>query len=119
MLHDLKPSGYVRYGDDFVLWFPDEFSARSAQVVGTQFLADELKLTVNPKHDRVRPTRHKLAYLGVDIWPNGKRLNQRAQQRAVHKLTIQNAASYQSITSQHLPERYKKRFLWNLFDIID
>ena len=34
VLHSLKPLGYTRYGDDFVLWFPDELSAREARIIG-------------------------------------------------------------------------------------
>ncbi len=119
MLHTLKPLGYVRYGDDFVLWLPDELSARRARLIGSQFIMDELRLSINPKHDIVQPSKNKLAYLGVDLWPNGQRLNKRVQQRAVNKLTAQNAASYQSIIQKQLPGRYSKKFLWNLIDLTD
>lgn len=118
-MHDLKPLGYVRYGDDFVLWFPDEFQALKAQAIGTQFLTDELKLSVNPKHDRVQPSHKKLSYLGVELWPNGKRLNKRVYQRTTDKITADNIASYHTITEQYLPKRYNKRFLWNSLDIIE
>jgi len=119
VLHSLNPLGYVRYGDDFVLWFPDELSASSAQIIGTQFLADELKLPVNYKHDRVQPTQNKLAYLGVELWPNGRQLNQLTQHRIDTQLMLSNSASYRAITYQHLPKRYRKRFLWNVLDILD
>jgi hypothetical protein len=99
------PFRYARYGDDFVLWFRDEASARNAQTVGTQFLVDELRLPVNGKHDHLQTAHRKLAFLGVELWPYGRRLNKRVQMRAVQKLTIHNSASYYSITKQHLPKR--------------
>ena len=118
-LHSLKPSVYVRYGDDFVLWYPTEAAAREAQIIGRQFLADELKLAINPKHDRVQPANKKLAYLGVDLWPGGRRLQARTVRRVNQKLTIDNIPSYQSLIKQHLPERYAKDFVWKIVDIID
>jgi hypothetical protein len=118
-LHSLKPLGYVRYGDDFVLWLPDELSAHQAQIVGVQFLKDELRLSVNHKHDHVQPAHKKLAYLGVELWPYSSRLNKRVYHRTTDKLTIQNAASYHAITKQYLPVRYHKRFTQNLLDIMN
>ncbi len=119
VLHDLKPLGYVRYGDDFVLWLPDEAATWTAQVVGGQFLSDELRLAINLKQDLVQPTSSKLLYLGVDLWPNGRRLAQRVQQRIDTRLGPINISSYQAITRQHLPERYHKRLLWTFIDNLD
>ncbi len=119
VLLSLKPQAYIRYGDDFVLWYPEELAAKEAQTAGTQFLADELGLVVNSKHDRTQPTTAKLAYLGVDLWPGGRRLQARTALRIDQKLALDNLASYQSLVQHHLPKRYSKRFLWNLLDFID
>jgi len=119
VLHSLKPLGYTRYGDDFVLWLPDEAAARAAQIIGTQFFADHLHLAVNPKHDRVQPARQKLAYIGVDLWANGRRLQPRTLKRIHRRLELDNLASYQSLVRQHLPKRYLKRFSHHVVDMLD
>jgi hypothetical protein len=117
--HNIKPLGYVRYGDDFVLWLPDKKAAAQARHIGTLFLKEQLQLRTNPKHDHIQPARHKLAYLGVDIWPSGRRLQKRTKQRIDGKVNLKNAASYHSLMDKHQPKRYKKRFQHNLVDILD
>lgn len=119
VLHTLRPLGYVRYGDDFVLWCPDEAAAREAQVVGTQFLGDYLALSVNEKHDCVQPASKRLRYLGVEIWPTGRRLQTSVQRRITRKLTLENLSSYESLTALHMPPRYRRRLRWQKLDIID
>ena len=119
VLHSLKPLGYVRYGDDFVLWYRDELAAREAEAVGTQFLHDELTLTVNSRHNRIQPAQHKLSYLGVELWPHGRRLQPAVRQRITGHVSMTNLASYQALVHQHQPARHHRRFAWQALDIID
>ena len=119
VLHSLKPQTYVRYGDDFVLWCKDEPAAREFQIVGTQFLVDQLGMDVNLKHDRVQPAHAKLAYLGVDLWPSGRRLQMRTKQRISKRIELKNVASYQTLIQHHQPRRYSRQFIWKILDIID
>lgn len=119
VLHSLKPLGYVRYGDDFVLWLPSELAARQVQLVGAQFLSDELKLSPNPRHDYVQPAHKKLSYLGVDVWPNGRRLQRSVRRRIERSLSLGNLASYKALTDHHQPPRSQKQFLWQIVDKID
>ena len=119
VLHTLRPLGYVRYGDDFVLWCRDETTAREAQVVGTQFLEDYLSISVNEKHDRVQPANKRLRYLGVEIWPTGRRLQAPVRRRIQRKLALKNLPSYESLVFQHMPTRYRRRLQWQKLDIID
>jgi hypothetical protein len=65
-----------------------------AQVIGTQFLIDELFLHVNAKHDHIQQSYKKLSYLGVDIWPNNRRLQPKVNRRIYSKVTENNFASY-------------------------
>ncbi len=118
VLHSLKPSGYVRYGDDFVLWFQTEAEAKAAQIIGTQFLNDELYLQVNPKHDHTQPVHKKLSYLGVVIWPHSHRLEPKTWRRIQQNLDTKSVASYQALVDNHLPNRYNRKFLWQIIDII-
>lgn len=119
VFHMIKPLGYVRYGDDFVLWLTDQKQAKDVRKIGTSFLQTELKLNINPKHDRIQPTTNKLAYLGVDIWPTGRRLQKRVIKRIDSKINLENSASYHSLSNHHQPKRYHKRLQQNLVDIID
>ncbi len=115
----LRPLGYVRYGDDFVLWYSDEAAAQEARVVGSQFLYDYLHLAVNPAHDTVQPTAQRLAYLGVELWPTGRRLPVKTYRRIRRKQNLQNLASYSALLRAHQPRRYYRRFYWQNIDIID
>ncbi|HEY1645577.1 MAG TPA: hypothetical protein VGF75_04320, partial [Candidatus Saccharimonadales bacterium] len=93
--------GYVRYGDDFVLWCKNEALAYEAQTIVTQFLADELRLSINPMHDRIQPSRNKLAYLGVELWPSGRRLSPKTLRRIDAKLDRINSSSYYALIKHH------------------
>ena len=119
ILHTIKPLGYTRYGDDFVIWFPTELDALTAQIVATQFLGDILSLRVNQKHDKVQKTCHKLSYLGVELWPNGKRLQKRVVKRIDDRLSLDNAASYYALAKRHMPARYQKQLLHKILAIIE
>lgn len=119
VLHSIKPLGYVRYGDDFVLFCQDESNAQEAKIVGTQFLNDYLRLEINPRHDSVQKVRERLDYLGVSLWPSGRRLQPRTQKRMDRNLDIQNLSSYQSLVGQHMPCRYINRLTQNKLDILD
>jgi len=119
VLHSIKPLAYVRYGDDFIIWCTDEYTALCAQAVIKQFLCDELGLSINLKHDLVQPTRNKLSYLGVDIWPSGRRLSPKVMNRIDKKLDAINSASYYSLIKHHLPDRYRRRFQYKILDILE
>lgn len=118
VLHSLKPLGYVRYGDDFVLWFQTESEAIEAQIVSTQFLNDELHLQVNPKHDHTQSAHKNLSYLGVEIWPHSRRLEPKIWRRIQQNLNATNVASYYMLVKNYLPDRYQRKFLWQIIDII-
>lgn len=67
---NLRPLAYVRYGDDFLLYFTDEMSAKSAQAAGQQWLESELVLSVNLRQNIVVPARRGLLVLGHRIYSN-------------------------------------------------
>lgn len=116
---ELKPLAYIRYGDDFVLWLPHHAAAFRARHTGTQFLVEELKLQINPKHDLVQPAKNRLAYLGVDLWPTGRRLQKHTKARIDRQLTMYNSASYDALFRHHQPDRYRRNLQQNLFDKIN
>ena len=115
----LRPLGYVRYGDDFVLWCRDEAAAQEARIVGSQFLCDYLHLAVNPAHDTVQAAAQRLACLGVELWPTGRRLPAKTHRRIQRKRSVHNLSSYEALIAHHLPTRYVRRSRWETLDILE
>lgn len=58
--HVLKPLGYVRYGDDMVLWVASRQRAEEVAAVSQQFMADTFGLQLNPGSTVLQPVRRKL-----------------------------------------------------------
>ena len=117
--HTLHPLGYVRYGDDIVIWCLDEASAREAGRLSEAFLQRELHLTLNDHHTTVQPVRSKLHYLGVEFFPNGRRLDARAKGRIRTLRNNTNTSSYFALIHQNMPDRYAKRFAWDEYDFME
>ena len=97
--HTLKPLGYVRYGDDMVLWVRDEQQARAAADQSKRFLADILHLELNPGSTVLQPTHCKLHYVGVEFWPSGHRLDARMRARLKTNVSLTNFASYDALAA--------------------
>ena len=79
LLEVLRPRAYVRYMDDFVLWF-DSADDRAAAVAAVQtFATAELKLTLKPA--AMGTSSQGLAFLGFLIRRDGIFLLQKARKR--------------------------------------
>jgi RNA-directed DNA polymerase len=63
----LKIPGYLRYMDDFVLFSDDRGQLLEARDAIRQWLGDERRLALNPKHGQVRPAREPGTFLGYRI----------------------------------------------------
>ncbi len=99
VMHMLKPLGYVRYGDDMVLWLPNEQRAEEVAERSRQFLDHTLHLTLNPGSTVLQPARKKLHYIGMEFWPSGHRLNARMRARLRSNASIDNYASYTALAT--------------------
>ena len=69
--HSIKPSAYLRYGDDWLCFMSDKVQLENARVRSENFLRGELGLNINPKANFIKPVRAGVSYLGVDLWPGG------------------------------------------------
>ena len=117
--HTLRPTAYLRYGDDFFIIAGSyaEASAFREKIIG--FLRCELRLEINPKHDILIPVRHGLRFLGVEIFPSGRRLNTRNRKRIETNLRIENISSYRGLLGQHELAKRIRRFDWKLLERYD
>ena len=76
-------------------------------------------MELNPKNDILIPARRGLKFLGVEIFPKGRRLRKRNQQRIKTRLNQKNISSYHGVVKQHEGEKKFKEFLWKLLDLSD
>lgn len=113
VLHTLKPRGYIRYGDDFVL-----FGKRMQEMVqwkgmAMAFLRQELGLSLHPRTGGIFPCRRGLRCCGWEIFPRGIRLQERTRQRALHRLQPGNIASYSGLVRGAKNAKTLKYFHWH------
>jgi hypothetical protein len=111
--HILKPQAYVRYGDDFVIFFSTRHHAYNARLTASSFLYDSLGLTVNSKNDIVVPSGSGLRFLGHVITSYGAVVDKFTTKSILQKLSWRNAASYRSLA---LVESEKARMDWILLE---
>jgi hypothetical protein len=108
----------MRYGDDWLCFMPSKAAALQLRRSAVQKL-DQLSLCINPKIDRVEPARKGVAYLGVDIWPTGRRLQPSVSKRVRTRLGTHNAASYRALVSAHQKSKSLKELDWQLADQLE
>lgn len=68
VLAALRPGGYVRYMDDFVLFGDDKPSLRAMHDAVETFLAAELQLALKPGATMLAPVTHGLPFLGWRLY---------------------------------------------------
>lgn len=70
----LKIRHYLRYMDDLLLLHPDKRQLQEWQAAITDFLQDDLYLTVNPRKVRIYPTRQGVDFVGYVVFRDHIRL---------------------------------------------
>ena len=112
--HELKVKSYLRYGDDFILIHENLENLIKTRHATIRFLESDLNLKLNPKNDKILKTKHGLKFLGVEIWPWGRRLSRRATDRAINRLRHRNFSSYFGLLIKHKHQKKLKEFIWRL-----
>ncbi|OGD32024.1 hypothetical protein A3C91_01545 [Candidatus Azambacteria bacterium RIFCSPHIGHO2_02_FULL_52_12] len=112
MKHDIKPLAYARYGDDFVVLSDTTNLLFRIKEEATAFLKERLRLEINAKHDRIVKARQGLKFLGMEIFPKGRRLNKRNWQRVTSRLQLTNISSYSGLVEKHSTKKRMKEFDW-------
>ena len=116
MRHTLKPLGYVRYGDDFVLFVNNQAEAQYAQKMATEWLDSVLHLRVHRTNNMVLPAKSGLHFLGHTIHADSPPAVDRTMIHKIERdLVYRNLASYQAMA---LPRRFAKQVPWLLDDIV-
>jgi len=113
--HELKPLGYVRYGDDFILWGANQWAVSVFQERGQIFLLNKLGLSLHAVNHALQPSQQKLHFLGIEIWPQGHRLDKRMRGRIDTRVNSKNVASYRALLQHHGSKKAQKQFMWEYF----
>lgn len=117
--HTIRPVAYLRYGDDFIIVHRDKEELAKIRTRVLACLREELHLELNSKNDILVPARRGLKFLGVEIFPKGRRLRKRMWHRVKSRLSEKNVPSYHGVAKQHGGERKFKEFLWKILDLND
>jgi hypothetical protein len=115
--HILKPQAYVRYGDDFVLFLPTRKAVYETRKKSIQFLSEQLKLSLNPKNNIVCRGRDGLHFLGHVITRDYCVVDKHTSKSIIDKLTVWNAASYNSLKLvPQLKEQINRELIEKILD---
>jgi RNA-directed DNA polymerase len=114
--HTLKPQTYIRYGDDFLLFYPSRRQAYQAKAPAVDYLRNSLGLTVNPKNDVVIPARCGLKFLGHTTTDDTLVVDDYTTRRVLSRVGHHNASSYRALS---LLKAAKDRLDWILLDELD
>ena len=114
--HTIRPQAYLRYGDDFIIISESLDNLKQNREKTIVFLQKKLGLEINNKNDIIIKTRWGLKFLGVWIYPKGRRLNKRNWCRIKAKLSYKNISSYSGLVKQHSKEKRLKEFNWQILE---
>ncbi len=110
--HHLKPLGYIRYGDDFVLFTDSKSRAMTAQKLGTTWFRDSLLLDMHTKNDTIFMSRYGIRFLGHIVYPNSIITIERHMRAKINKnISSKNAASYGAM---YLTRKQARQLPWLL-----
>ena len=116
--HNLKPYAYLRYGDDWLCFAKNETDLDRIRSQAEAFLSNELKLRLHKNINVITPVRRGVSYLGVDLWPSGRRVDKDAMTKMKKNLSLRNVSSYKSLMSKHGTAKKISRFEWLVSELI-
>lgn len=97
----------MRYGDDFIIIADQKTVLADFRFQAAAFLKNNLGLEINHRNDIILPVRRGIYFLGVEIYPTGRRLKAKIWYRVKNRLSSNNAASYHGLIQQHQVKRLK------------
>lgn len=114
--HSIKPQAYLRYGDDFIVISKNLTELKKMREVITKFLREKLYLEINGKHDIIIKSAWGLKFLGVELFPGGRRLNRRNRFRILSRLKAGNFGSYSGLVRKHGKNKLIKNLDWTILE---
>jgi RNA-directed DNA polymerase len=114
--HTLKPQAYIRYGDDFILFYPTRRQARQARENANKFLKNNLDLKLNPKNDIVIAAGDGLKFLGHTVTANTLEVDEYTTRRVLRRIDHHNASSYRALS---LAKGARQSLDWILLQELD
>jgi len=81
----------------------------------TKFLEERLELEINSRNGIMIKSKWGLKFLGVVIFPKGRRLNKRNWNRSKERVQMKNISSYSGLVKQHSKKRIKE-FSWTILE---
>lgn len=76
-------------------------------------------MEINAKNDIMIKARQGLKFLGVEIFPRGRRLNKRNLQRVKTRLNLNNISSYNGLVKKHNKQKNIKEFNWLVLETLE
>jgi hypothetical protein len=81
------------------------------------FLNERLNLSINPKNDIIIKPKQGLRFIGVDIFPFGRRLKKRNWEKVINNLGEKNFSSYLGLVKKHSNRKKVREINWRIYGI--
>jgi len=117
--HSLRPKAYMRYGDDFLIFETDKKSLEKIKKKAASFLNEKLYLSINYKNDILVKTKRGVHFIGVDIFPFGRRLKKRNWKKVINNLDEENFSSYLGLIKKHSNRKKIREINWRIYGKIE
>lgn len=106
----------MRYGDDFIILGKNREELAGIRIRAREFLKTHLRLATHLKNDIIVKVRYGIHFLGVELFPSGRRLRKRAWMRARTRLNYGNSGSYHGLIIHHQSEKMRRIFDWHMLE---
>lgn len=83
------------------------------------FLGKKMNLYINPKNNIIIKPKQGLHFIGVDIFPFGRRLNKRNWKKIINNLETKNFSSYLGLVKKHSNRKKIRETNWRIFGLIE
>ena len=117
IVHAVRPLRYLRYGDDFLLFFNNRSDAERHRCAVADFLKNALRLSLHPRNDIIVPARAGLRFCGYEIFATGRRLRKGAVRRMYERMRPGNVGSYSGLVRSEHCGKTMKLFHWHVLGI--
>ena len=118
VVYNQQPLAYLRYGDDFLIFERDLAKLKQIRENVIEFANDNLGLMLNKKNDIIVNVKSGLKFLGVEIFPTGRKLKKRNVKRISERLSLNNAPSYHGLVKMHNPKKLNE-LNWKILEKLE